>query len=503
VQGNQPDYDAFISKLNPAGDTLLYSTYPSTLLRTSLGGAESDTAHGIALDSAGRIVIVGETESSDFPNVNAYQTTFGGGICDDAEPCDDFFVTQLSADGTSILYSTFLGGTEEDDGMAVAVDANGFIYVTGYAGSSNFPTVNALDDTFGGGTCSGDPCTDAIVAKIDPAASGSASLLYSTLMGYDENDKGQGIAVDSTGHVYVAGYTKSNGFPTLNPLQANRAGSRDAFLVKLDPDAGGSASLLYGTYLGGSSDDRAYAIALGGTNQVYLTGFVRSSNFPTVNAFDDTFGGGTCGSRDCFDAFVAHLDLDTNTLVYSSYLGGTSDEEGWGIAVDGSGNAYVTGYTMSTDFPAVDAIQETKGADGCSAAPCADAFVTRVDGSGSSLVYSTYPSTPLQDKSGWQPGGLRQCDPRGWERRRFRRRQDPVERLPDHAGCLRSRLGHRLQRCLRGQDQRSRSSSTSNGHVAHLQLALRLRQPAAPDLRLLGLGPGDVHVPGRGFQLLL
>jgi hypothetical protein len=124
--------------------------------------------------------------------------------------------------------------------------------------------------------------------------------------------------------------------------------------------------------------------------QIYLTGFARSSNFPTANAFDDTFGGGTCGSRDCFDAFVAHLDLDTNTLVYSSYLGGTSDEEGWGIAVDGSGNAYVTGYTMSTDFPVLDAIQETKGADGCSAAPCADAFVTKVDASGSSLVYSTY-----------------------------------------------------------------------------------------------------------------
>jgi RHS repeat-associated protein len=98
--------------------------------------------------------------------------------------------------------------------------------------------------------------------------------------------------------------------------------------------------------------------------QVYLTGFARSSNFPTANAFDDTFGRGTCGSRDCFDAFVAHLDLDTNTLVYSSYLGGTSDEEGWGIAADGSGNAYVTGYTMSADFPAVDAIQEAKGADG-------------------------------------------------------------------------------------------------------------------------------------------
>ena len=157
-----------------------------------------------------------------------------------------------------------------------------------------------------------------------------------------------------------------------------------------DPPYTARITLLYSTYFGGSKAERGFDLALGGADQVYVTGFTQSSNFPLANAYDSTYAGGTCGTRNCYDAFAFKLDLATNTLVYSTYLGGGSDDEGNGITVDGSGSAYLTGYTKSTDFPVASAIQSTKGSDGCGAPPCADAFITKLDASGSSLAYSTY-----------------------------------------------------------------------------------------------------------------
>lgn len=379
-QGNQNDMDVFVSKLNPSGTALLYSTY--------LGGSENETGFGIALDSAGRIVVAGESESSDFPTANGYQSVHGGGSCD-GQPCDDVFVAQLSSDGSQLLYSTYLGGSQEDDGLAVAVDGSDQIYLTGFSMSGGFPMKNALDASFGGGTCSSLPCPDAIVVKLNPFATGSASLVYSTFSGGNESDKGQAIAVDAAGHAYVVGTTKSS-ILTLHPLRASRAGGRDAFLQKLNPSASGSASLLYGSYLGGSTDDYGYALALHGANQVFLGGYTRSSNFPTANAYDSSFAGGTCGSRNCYDAFVSHLDLTSNTLAYSTYLGGTGEEQGLGMAVDGGGQLTLTGFTQSSDFPVVAAVQASKGADGCSAPPCADVFVGQFGPDGSQLVFSSY-----------------------------------------------------------------------------------------------------------------
>jgi hypothetical protein len=314
--------------------------------------------------------------------VNAYQATFGGGTCGD-EPCDDFFVTQLSADGSAILYSTFLGGNEEDDGLGVAVDANSYIYTVGVVESTGMPVMNPYQAAKSAGE-------DAYLAVLDPAQSGGASLLYASYFGGDDTDTAYRVRVSSSGHAYVVGYTKSDDFPTLNPYQAGRAGNRDVFVAKVDPIAGGSASLLYSTYLGGSSVDRGLDLALAASDQVYVTGKTSSSNFPTANAYDSTYNGGTCGTRNCYDAFAFRLDLATNTLAYSTYLGGSGDDEGNGITVDGSGNAYLTGYTKSSDFPVASAIQSTKGGDGCSAPPCADAFVTKLETSGSALAYSTY-----------------------------------------------------------------------------------------------------------------
>ena len=388
-QTNPPDTDMFVSKLNSTGDTLLYSTY--------IGGNASDQSAGIALDSQGRITIVGETESSDFPTQNAYRNIFGGGTCPDAEPCDDVVVTQLNVGGTTLRYSTYMGGNQEDQGFALAIGPGDKIHLTGAARSSTFQTFHAYDSSFGGGTCSGVPCNDAFVATIDPALTGTASLLYSTFLGNNNYDDGMSIAVDSVGHVYVSGYTRSDGFPARIPYRATRVGSVDAFIAKLDTTLSGDPSLLYSTYFGGSADDRALGIALNGENQVYITGYTLSSaNFPLATPFDNSFGGGTCGTSACSDAFITHLNIATNALVSSSYLGGSNADEGAGITVDDSGNAYMTGYTKSTDFNTLAAIQPNKGVDSCSTPPCADAFVTNVNASGS-LAYSTYLGGSAED----------------------------------------------------------------------------------------------------------
>lgn len=381
MQTNQPLGDVFVTKLNPAGDTLLHSTY--------IGGSGGEHAWDIALDSQGRITIVGETESSNFPRVNAYDTTYGGGTCPD-DVCDDVFVAQLLADGSALRYSTYMGGNKDDEGLSLVVGPDDMIYVAGWTGSTGFPKKNAYDSTFGGGTCDGQPCEDAFVAKINPAAAGTSSLLYSTFLGGNNYDRGTSIALDDTGHVYVTGFTRSTNYPTLGAYQSVLADNSDIFVTKLDPALVGTASLLYSTYFGGTGSDHAYGIALNGANQVYLTGWTRSADLPLANAFDSSFGGGTCGTTPCFDAYLTHLDIGSNTLVSSSYLGGTNEELGADITLDNSGSVYVTGYTRSTNFPTVAAIQPVKGTDSCNAPPCADAFVAKVDPTGSSLIYSTY-----------------------------------------------------------------------------------------------------------------
>ena len=169
LQGNLPKEDIFVSKLNPAGDTLLYSTY--------IGGNQDDHPWDIALDNEGRITIAGETESTDFPTLNAYDNSQAGGTCDGAL-CDDVFVTQLLANGSDFRYSTYLGTNADDEGRALTIGSSGQIYVTGFTKSSTFPTTtNAYDSTFGGGTCSTEPCKDICVTKIAPANVGTASLL--------------------------------------------------------------------------------------------------------------------------------------------------------------------------------------------------------------------------------------------------------------------------------------------------------------------------------------
>jgi hypothetical protein len=220
---------------------------------------------------------------------------------------------------------------------------------------------------------------DAYVAKLN--ATGSA-LLYSTYLGGSGRDESHAIAVDSSGKVYVTGETLSLNFPTANPLQSSRAGGSDAFVAKFDPSLVGAPSLIYSTFLGGSTNpygdtEKGAGIAVDSLGNAYVTGQTDSADFPTtLGAFQAANGGGV-------DAFVTKINAAGSALVYSTYLGGSSSDRGYGIALDGSGNAYVTGNTFSTNYPTLNAAQAAPGGS-------LDAFVTKLSADGAALVYSTY-----------------------------------------------------------------------------------------------------------------
>jgi hypothetical protein len=336
---------------------LSYSTY--------LGGSLYDYATAIAVDSAGNAYITGWTYSGNFPTtVGAFQTTFGGSR--------DGFVTKLNASGTAVVYSTYLGGSSSGSssgGSGIAVDASGDAYVTGGTSSTNFPTTaGAFQTTPGGG----------FVTELNP--SGTA-LVYSTYFA----SGAAGIVVDSGGNAYLTGSAGANFPTTAGAFQTTLAGSADAFVTKLN--ASGTA-LVYSTYLGGSGGEGfggvgGAGIAVDSAGNAYVTGGM-GSNFPTTaGAFQTTYSGGHN------DAFVTKLNASGTALVYSTYLGGNASkgvvaQQGYGIAVDSTGNAYVTGQTSTTNFPTTTgAFQTTYGG-------AIEPFVTKLNASGTALVYSTY-----------------------------------------------------------------------------------------------------------------
>jgi Big-like domain-containing protein/beta-propeller repeat-containing protein len=369
LQGFHTDFQTtFVTKINPAGSALVYSTY--------LGGSVNEIASGIAVDSAGNAFVTGQTSSPDFPTMNPLQSSFGGGA--------DVFVAEINSAGSALVYSTYLGGSSYDEGDGIAVDSAGNTYVAGSTQSADFPTTPGVFQTTcnRGGECVGSG--DAFVAKIGPAGS---ALVYSTYLGGSTSDIAHAIAVDSAGDVYVTGGSFSTDFPTLNPVQAVNAGSFDAFVAKLNP--AGSA-LIYSTYLGGGGyDPGGLGIAIDGAGNAYVTGHTESTDFPTtLGAFQTTCHG--CDPiNHTGDAFAAKL-TSNGVLVYSTFLGGGGTEWGTGIAVDSAGNAYVTGFTSSTDFPTMNPLQNVlKGVD--------NAFVSRLNPTGSALLYSTYLGGSGQD----------------------------------------------------------------------------------------------------------
>jgi hypothetical protein len=333
--------DVFVTKLNATGTALVYSTY--------IGGSGEDRGYGIAVDGSGNAYVTGWTRSTDYDvTPGAFQTTHGGYY--------DVFVTKLNATGTALVYSTYIGGSYWDEGYAIAVDGSGNAYVTGLTDSPDYDvTPGAFQTTFGGGWA------DVFVTKLNAAGT---ALVYSTYIGGSGGEVGRGIAVDGSGNAYVTGPTSSPDYDvTPGAFQTTKGGEADVFVTKLN--AAGTA-LVYSTYIGGSGDDYGSAIAVDGSGNAYVAGITYSTDYDvTPGAFQTTKGGEA-------DVFVTKLNAAGTALVYSTYIGGVLDDQGYAIAVDGSGNAYVTGYTESTDYDVTPgAFQTTKGGG-------ADVFVTKV-----------------------------------------------------------------------------------------------------------------------------
>lgn len=320
---------------------------PALAYSFAFGGSDEDSGSAIAVDASGSACVTGWTRSVDFPTRDGLKPAGGE---------RDIFVTKLTADGSGIVHSTYLGGGDADFGEAIALDASGAIYIAGDTTSADFPTRGAVQPALRGGG-------DAFVAKLSPDGS---ALVYATYLGGGKFEIGQGIAVDAGGSAYVTGGTTSKDFPTKGAAQATPGG---AFVTKLS--ATGS-ELVYSTFLGGSGSDRPRGIAVDASGSAYVTGQTSSLDFPTHDPLKPALRDGDQ------DAFVTKLSADGSTFVFSTYLGGSKPDEADGIAVDASGSAYVTGYTDSPDFPARNAGPATAGS----------AFVSKLTAGGTELAYS-------------------------------------------------------------------------------------------------------------------
>ena len=357
--------DVFVTKLNPTGTALVYSTYlGGTPAAVPAGGSDPfEFGRAIAVDAAGNAYVAGQTTSANFPTTaGAFDRSLNIGTFD----ATDAFVTKLNAAGSGLVYSTFLGGTDIDDALAIAVDGSGQAYVGGETGSTNFPTTaGAFDRSING-------AFDAFVVKFNAAGS---ALVYSTFIGGTEVEFVEDIAV-AGGTAYITGPTRSPNFPTTaGAFDTTQNGfAFDAFVARVN--ATGSA-LVFSTILGGSEADFSDAIAVDAAGDVYVSGGTASTDFPTTpGAFDQ--------SPDGSDAFVTKLNAFGSALSFSTVIGGSNGEGAAGIALDASDNAWITGATSSTDFPTTaDAFDRTFNG-------VADVFVTAVNSTGSALVYSTF-----------------------------------------------------------------------------------------------------------------
>jgi uncharacterized protein (TIGR03437 family) len=380
--------DGFVTKLNPAGSAIVYSTY--------LGGQSDDLANSIAIDSARQVYLTGETISPNFPTRNALQSSLKGGA--------DAFVTKLNAAGGDFVYSTYLGGNSKETGFGIEVDNSNSAYVTGFVFSSDFPTRNPAQPALGGRV-------DAFVTKLNPAGN---DLVYSTYFGGSHDDGGFGIGIDSSLNAYVTGFTTSTNFPTRTPFQANSGGGDDAFVAKFNA----SGALTWSSYFGGAGEDRAFALAVDNSGNPYVTGRTESLNFPTKDPIQPKIGGTLnavspaadgrasnptvreggiadlygrdsgrlssnsgpvsqlTGSVVARDGFVAKIGT-AGAVIYSTYLGGSDEEKSFSISVDKQGFAYVTGLTASGDFPTKSPMQRfLRGS--------VDGFVARINDQGNS-----------------------------------------------------------------------------------------------------------------------
>ncbi len=365
--------DAFVFKLNRDGDSIIYSTY--------LGGSNADYGYGLAVDKYGYAYIVGSTLSTNFPTTaGAYDRQM-----QQYGQNNDVFVTKLSTGGNSLTYSTYIGRWSDDVGRDIAVDSSGYAYITGFSSKAwnwpqyNYPTTSGAYDTTHNGPTNG---YDVIVTKLHP---NGGSLVYSTFLGDNANNEyGIAIDIDSLGNAYVMGNTQSNGFPTtFRAFDRVYNGKRDIFVTKFN-SAG--SSLLFSTYLGGSENDIGYDIEVDNQNRPYVTGETASTGFPTtINGYQRSYQGN-------IDGFLTLLASNGRSLVNSTYIGGTSYDQGSALTIDSEGFVYVAGNTGSTNLPVTsDALYSTRSGG-------YDAFVMRMDMSeGGGLNYSTYMGGTSED----------------------------------------------------------------------------------------------------------
>ncbi len=327
-----------------------------------VGGGGNDYGRGVAIDSAGCTYITGYTNSLDFPLADALDSTYNDTIVS----CHDVFVLKLSATGDSLIYSTYLGGAEGDDrGVGISVYDDGSAYLTGVTTSGDFPVIEAVQSSNSGGR-------DAFALRLSPAGD---SLLFSTYLGGSDDDAGAGLAVDDAGRAYLVGNTASSDFTlSATPYDNSLGGDQDAFMARLSPEG----ALEVSTYLGGSSNDYAASVAISPDSAAVVTGYTASADFPTEAAYDASYAGGTTYG----DAFVTRFDTAGASLVYSTFLGGTGDDLALAVDVDVFGSAYLTGYTLSSDFPTVNAYDSVFQG-------YLMVFISKLGPSGDSLAYST------------------------------------------------------------------------------------------------------------------
>ena len=372
--------DAFMVRLGSTGSGLVYATF--------LGGANSDVGYAITVDGTDNAYVTGITHSSDFPATSgSFDPIYTGG----ATWGGDAFVAKLNSTGSTLVYSTFLGGSGDpygDRGLAIAVDTAGSAYVAGQTNSSDFPTTSAaFDPSYNGGE------TDAFIVKLNPTGS---ALAYASFLGGSDWESGWAIALDETRNAYVTGATGSYNFPsTPGAFDVSFNGGDNSFVIKLNPSG---SELAYATFLDGSGLAWGLAIAVDGTDNAYVAGMTSSSDFPTTPAvFDPSFNGGF------YDAFLVKFNAAGNGLVYATFIGGSSDDGGYlwneiavsvSIAVDEVGNAFLTGNTYSEDFPTTPGAfdQSHNGGD-------RDAFVAKLNPTASTLLFATYLGGSGRDES--------------------------------------------------------------------------------------------------------
>jgi hypothetical protein len=346
---NGGDSDVYVSKINPSGTALVYSTY--------LGGSGHDEAWGLGLDSLGSAYVAGFTGSTNFPVAYPFQGTNHGGL--------DAFVSKLSPSGSNLVYSTYIGGSGDDHAWSLAVSGQS-AYIAGDTLSPDFPTYHPLQSSNRGQG-------DAFVARFSPSGAG---LIFSTYLGGTGQDTALGIAVDGAGNAYVTGGASSNDMPipAANVFQPYYRGGVDAIVAKFSPDG---SQLLYCTYLGGSNFDLGSALAVRPSGQVLVTGNTQSPDFPLLHPVQPVKSVAT-------DSFIAELSSSGSWLIYSTYLGGNGDyDAGYGAAVDSTGDSYVSGITDSTDFPTANAIQPQNGGQ-------SDLYLSELSPGGRALLFSTY-----------------------------------------------------------------------------------------------------------------